>query len=429
MSPGNRRDPLADPQGRPSVEIEGRRLRLSNLDKVLYPEAGFTKAQVIDYYARIGAVDGPPPRRPAGDDGPLARRGRRPVVLREALPVARPRRGCAPPPCRTTSSQCVIDDLPSLVWVANMAALELHTPQAAGSSPDRPDSMVFDLDPGPGATILDCCRVGLDLRGLLDELGLESVVKTSGSKGLHLAVPLHTDATDDHTKEFARAVGQLLAKRDPKRVTVIMKKEQRTGQGVRRLEPERPSTRRPCARTRCAARPAPDGLDAGVWDEVSDALDAGTPTRSTFEAADVLERVEELGDLYAAEPGARAGAARARQTAHGAPMKLDGKVAIVTGASRGVGAATAVALAAEGATVACAARATDADPLPLPGTIDDTVRRITDAGGDAPRRADQPRPRGGRRADGRHDRRALRPARHPREQRRDHVSRRPRPAT
>ncbi len=137
--------------------------------------------------------------------------------------------------------QCVVDDLASLVWGANMAALELHTPQARVSSPDRPDSMVFDLDPGPGATILDCCRVGLDLRDLLAELGLESVVKTSGSKGLHLAVPLHTDTTDDDTKE-------LRARRGP------APRQARTGsghrdhaarrarrEGVRRLEPERPA--------------------------------------------------------------------------------------------------------------------------------------------------------------------------------------------
>jgi bifunctional non-homologous end joining protein LigD len=196
-------------------------------------------------------------------------------------------------------NQCVIDDLPSLVWAANMAALELHTPQARVSSPDRPDSMVFDLDPGPGATILDCCRVGLDLRGLLAELGLESVVKTSGSKGLHLAVPLHTDVTDDDTKGVARALGQLLAKREPDLVTVIMRKDERGGKVfVDWSQNDRHKT------TVCAyslrGRPHPTVSTPVSWDEVSDTLDSGDADALTFEAPDVLERVDHLGDLYRA---------------------------------------------------------------------------------------------------------------------------------
>jgi bifunctional non-homologous end joining protein LigD len=195
--------------------------------------------------------------------------------------------------------QCVIDDLPSLVWAANMAALELHTPQARVSSPDRPDSMVFDLDPGPGATVLDCCRVGLDLRGVLAELGLESVVKTSGSKGLHLAVPLHTDVNDDDTKGFARALGQLLAKREPDRVTVLMKKEQRPGKVFVDWSQNDEHKTTVCAYSlRGKERPT---VSAPVsWDEVSDALDDKDPDALTFEAGDVLERVEQLGDLYEA---------------------------------------------------------------------------------------------------------------------------------
>jgi bifunctional non-homologous end joining protein LigD len=161
--------------------------------------------------------------------------------------------------------------------------------------------MVFDLDPGPGATIIDCCRVGLDLSGLLAELGLESVVKTSGSKGLHLAVPLHTDVTDDDTKEFARALGQLLAKREPDRVTVVMKKEQRSGKVFVDWSQNDEHKTTVCAYSlRGKARPT---VSAPVtWDEVSDALDAGDPDTDAlmFEAADVLARVERDGDLYAA---------------------------------------------------------------------------------------------------------------------------------
>jgi bifunctional non-homologous end joining protein LigD len=280
------------------VEIEGRRLRLSNLDKVLYPEAGFTKAQVVDYYARIGAVmvshlaDRPVTlvRWPNGVGGQS--------FFEKRCPSHAPKwmRSAA---VSDDLTQCVIDDLPSLVWAANMAALELHTPQARVSSPDRPDSMVFDLDPGPGATVLDCCRVGLDLRGLLAELGLESVVKTSGSKGLHLAIPLHTDATDEDTKGVARALGQLLAKREPDLVTVIMRKDERGGKVfVDWSQNDRHKT------TVCAyslrGKPSPTVSAPVSWDEVSDTLDAGDADALTFEAPDVLDRVEHLGDLYRA---------------------------------------------------------------------------------------------------------------------------------
>jgi bifunctional non-homologous end joining protein LigD len=281
------------------VEIDGRRLRLSNLDKVLYPETGFTKGQVVDYYARIGAV-----MVPHLEDRPV-------TLVRWPDGVASQsffEKRCpshAPKWMRSASVsddlvQCVLDDLASLVWAANMAALELHTPQARVSSPDRPDAMVFDLDPGPGTSVLDSCRVGLDLHGLLAELGLESVVKTSGSKGLHLAVPLHTDVTDDDTKGFALAVGQVLAKREPDRVTTIMRKDERPGKVfVDWSQNDRHKTTVSAYSLRGKARPT---VSAPVtWDEVSDALDDGDPdTESlTFEAADVLDRVEQLGDLYA----------------------------------------------------------------------------------------------------------------------------------
>jgi bifunctional non-homologous end joining protein LigD len=280
------------------VDIEGRRLRLSNLDKVLYPQAGFTKAQIVDYYARVGEVmvphlaDRPVTlvRWPDGVDSQSFFEKRCPSHAPEWM------RSVA---VWDDLEQCVIDELPSLVWAANMAALELHTPQARVSSPDRPDSMVFDLDPGPGATVLDCCRVGLDLRGVLAELGLDSVVKTSGSKGLHLAVPLHTDVTDDDTKGFARALGQLLAKREPERVTVVMKKEQRPGKVFVDWSQNDEHKTTVCAYS-LRGKERPMVSTPVSWDEVSDAFDAADPDALTFEAGDVLERVEHLGDLYEA---------------------------------------------------------------------------------------------------------------------------------
>ena len=278
------------------VAIEGRRLRLSNLDKVLYPQAGFTKAQIVDYYARVGEVmvphlaDRPVTlvRWPDGVDSQSFFEKRcpshAPAWMRSAAVI-------------DDLNQCVLDDLPSLVWAANMAALELHTPQARVSRPDRPDSMVFDLDPGPGSSVLDCCRVGLDLHGVLAELGLESVAKTSGAKGIHLAVPLHTEVTDDDTKGFALALGQLLANREPDRVTVVMRKDLRKGKVfVDWSQNDRHKT------TVCAysmrGKERPMVSTPVTWDEVSDALDGKDPDALTFEAPDVLDRIGQVGDVY-----------------------------------------------------------------------------------------------------------------------------------
>ena len=284
------------PQG-DDVEIEGRRLRLSNLDKVLYPAAGWTKAQVIDFYARVGPtmlphLDGRPVtmvRWPDGVDGKSFFEKRCPPHAPEWVETTDVAWGL---------NACVVAELPTLVWMANLAALELHTPQARARTWGRPDSVVFDLDPGPRTTILDCCRVGLELRDVLDQLGLVSVVKTSGSKGLHLAVPLHTDATDDATKGFALAAGQLLAKRDPKRVTVVMKKEERTGHVFIDWS-QNDENKTTIAAYSLRAKERPTVSTPVSWDEVSDALDGGDPSVLAFEAADVLERLAEVGDLYA----------------------------------------------------------------------------------------------------------------------------------
>ena len=217
------------------TEIEGRQLTLSNLDKVLYPATGFTKAAVVDYYARIAPFMLPHLRGraltmvrwPDGVDGESFFEKRCPPH--------------APDWVRTATVDgvraCVVDEVATLAWTANLAALELHTPQATVDDPGHPTSLVLDLDPGPPAGVLECCRVALRLHEMLEQLGLVAVVKTSGGKGLHLAVPVR-GATADATKAFARALGQLLAKESPDRVTIVMARRTR-GSGVRRLEPER----------------------------------------------------------------------------------------------------------------------------------------------------------------------------------------------
>jgi bifunctional non-homologous end joining protein LigD len=273
-----------------------RQLTLTNLDKVLYPEAGFTKAAIVDYYARIAPVMLPHlrdrvvtmVRYPNGVDADSFFEKRCPPHAPDWVRVGR----------LDDLDGCVIDDLPTLVWVANLASLELHTHQARVDDPEHPTAVVFDLDPGPPAGILDCCRVGLELRDLLRDLGLTALVKTSGSKGLHLAVPIR-GATADETKEFARALGQLLAKRDPEHVTVLMARDLRGGKVfVDWSQNDRHKTTVTAYSLR--ARPRPTVSAPVSWDEVREARDRGDASALDLDAPAVLDRVERAGDLYAA---------------------------------------------------------------------------------------------------------------------------------
>jgi bifunctional non-homologous end joining protein LigD len=193
---------------------------------------------------------------------------------------------------------CLIETLPALMWVANLAALELHTYQAAVGDLDRPTALVIDLDPGDAATIVDCARVAIDLRDMLDTLGLAAVVKTSGSKGLHLSVPLNTPGiTDERTKSFALALGQLLESRDPKRVTTVMAKERRRGRVfVDWSQNDRAKTTVAPYSLRIRTRPLVSTPLA--WDEVESMHESGDADALTFEAPEVLERVATHGDLY-----------------------------------------------------------------------------------------------------------------------------------
>jgi len=287
------------------IEVAGdagppRQLTLTNLDKVLYPDIGLPKAAVVDYYARIAPVILPHLRR------------RRLTMVRYPNGVDAEsffEKRCPPhaPDWVHTAEVdgivgCLVDDLPSLVWVANLAALELHTHQATADDADHPTAVVFDLDPGPPATIVDCCRVALELRTRLVDLGLQSVVKTSGSKGLHLAVPVH-GATADDTKAFALAMGQLLAKKDPDRVTVVMNRDQRGGKVfVDWSQNDRHKTTVTAYSLRARSRPM---VSAPVsWDEVADVLATGDTGALDLDIDAVLERVDRLGDLYAPGPAA-----------------------------------------------------------------------------------------------------------------------------
>ena len=280
------------PGVRVEVDVQGHRLSLSNLDKVLYPEVGFTKGQVIDYYTRIAPMVLPHPR-----DRPLTLK-RYPNGVDAQYFYEKRCPSHAPEWVRREQFQgieyCVCDDLPTLVWLANLADLELHPSLSLVDEDLRPTVMAFDLDPGDGAGLAECCEVALLLREALTQLGLESFAKTSGSKGIQVYVPLNNEDVDyDHgTKPLSKALARHLEAQHPKLVVSQQKKELRKGKvlidwsqndehkttvGVYSLRArERPTVSTPLA-----------------WEELDE------PELLVFEAADVLERVERDGDLFA----------------------------------------------------------------------------------------------------------------------------------
>jgi bifunctional non-homologous end joining protein LigD len=284
------------------VDIDGKTLVLSNLDKVLYPEIGLTKGEVLDYYRQIAPailphLAGRPPTLVRAPDGPAG-----PRFFEKNCPRHHPDWVRTAPGFEATGGTkgCMVDDLPTLVWLANLAALELHTHQWAVDDPDHPTALVLDLDPGEPAGMVECCRVALELRDMLDHFDLACVAKTSGGKGLHLSVPLHgSAASDDETKRFALGLGQVLESRDPKHVTVDMAKERRGGKVfVDWSQNDRHKT------TVCvySLRNRPRGtVSAPVsWDEVDDVAGRrrNADDELSFDTTDVVERYEEYGDLY-----------------------------------------------------------------------------------------------------------------------------------
>jgi len=285
----------------PLVDIEGRRLKVSNLDKVLYPAAGFTKAHVIDYYARVGRWMVPHlkdrpltlKRYPDGVDAGSFFEKNAPSHAPEWVQTARVEGS-------TSATDFVLaNDLPTLVWAANLAALELHPSLSRAPEMERPTMMVFDLDPGAPATLLECCQVAVVLRGMFEALKLESFAKTSGGKGLQIYVPLNTaSVTYEDTKGFSREVAQLLEKQIPDLVVSNMKKELRVGKVLVDWS-QNDEKKTTVAVYSLRARERPTASAPVSWGEVEAALKARRPERLVFEAAQVLERVEREGDLFA----------------------------------------------------------------------------------------------------------------------------------
>jgi bifunctional non-homologous end joining protein LigD len=283
------------------VEVEGRRLKLSNLDKVLYPAVGFTKGQVIDYYTRVA-----PAVLPHLRDRPLTLK-RYPDGVEGEFFYEKECPSHRPPWVRTASIQtnrdgrvihfCLANDLPTLVWLANLADLELHTSLSLAQDTMRPTMVVFDLDPGAPAAILECAEVALLLRGVLEELGLESFVKTSGSKGLQVYVPLNTPTGYEETKPFSRALARLLEKHHPKQVTSTQKKSERKGKVLVDWSQNDDFKTTVCVYS-LRARERPTVSTPLRWDEVEAALERKDPERLVFDSEGVLRRVEQHGDLF-----------------------------------------------------------------------------------------------------------------------------------
>jgi bifunctional non-homologous end joining protein LigD len=281
--------------------VAGKRLPVSNLNKVLYPKAGFTKGQVIDYYIRIAPVllphlkDRPltMKRYPNGVDAEFFYEKNCPAHRPKWVKTAK----VWSEGNNRTMDYCLAQDLPTLVWAANLADLELHTSLARKQNVARPTMMVFDLDPGPPADIVQCCQVGLWLRDLLAQMKLKSFAKTSGSKGLQVYVPLNTPVTFDQTKDLSRALAQHLEHEHGDLVLSKMAKALRKGKVFVDWSQNDEHKTTICVYS-LRARDEPTVSTPVKWDEVQTCLKKKDPNLLKFRCEKTLARVAKFGDLF-----------------------------------------------------------------------------------------------------------------------------------
>lgn len=283
------------------LKIKGKAVTVSNLDKVFYPKSGFTKGDVIDYYIKISPVLLPYlknrpvslKRYPDGVEGQFFYEKQRPSHAPDWIKTT--------PVARSDGSMidyCMLNDLPSLVWAANIANLELHPFQHQKSNITKPTTLIFDLDPGPPADIIDCCRVALWIRDIFKALKLECFIKTSGSKGMQMTVPLNTPrATYELTKLLAHTIADVLAARFPKQVVSDMKRSIRKGKVFIDWS-QNDDGKTTVSPYSLRAKELPTVSTPVTWDEVDKALKKGKASLLTFQTKDVLKRVEHDGDLY-----------------------------------------------------------------------------------------------------------------------------------
>ena len=284
------------PDGAIEVLIAGRRLKITNWDKVLFPQTGFTKGQLVAYYARIA-----PSVLPHLHDRALTLK-RYPNGVEEAYFYEKQSPSHRPEWVETRQigdvNYTLAQDRPTLVWLANLADVELHTSLSLAGAPERPTMLVFDLDPGPPAGVVECCEVALVLGGLFGQLGLESVVKTSGSKGLQVYVPLNTRVTYKETKSFARRVAELLEQRMPELVVSRMTKRLRPGKVLVDWS-QNDAHKTTVTVYSVRARERPTVSTPVSWEEVRHCREIADPALLSFDTDQALARVAEHGDLFA----------------------------------------------------------------------------------------------------------------------------------
>jgi bifunctional non-homologous end joining protein LigD len=284
------------------IEVEGRTLKLTNHAKVMYPRTGFTKGELIDYYAAVAPVLLPHlaerpltlKRYPNGVEGKYFYEKRcpphRPDWVRTAAIASERGRG--------TIDYCLAEDLPTLIWAANLADIELHTSLSRAERMDRPTSIVFDLDPGAPAGLKACCRVAMWIREMFDMFGLSTFVKTSGAKGLQVYVPLNTPVGYEQTKPFARAVAELLEKRHPRQVISRMAKDLRPGKVLIDWS-QNDEHKTTVSVYSLRARERPTISTPLAWEEVEEAVRSRREPSLSAEPRELLERAERDGDLFA----------------------------------------------------------------------------------------------------------------------------------
>ncbi|PKN04724.1 MAG: ATP-dependent DNA ligase [Deltaproteobacteria bacterium HGW-Deltaproteobacteria-9] len=283
------------------AQIAGRNLSLSNLEKVLYPSTGFTKAHVLEYYRLVSPYILPHlrgraltlKRYPDGVAEEYFFEKRCPSHQPSWVATAEITRDNGEP-----MTVCLVNDLDTLMWVENLASLELHVPLARADTPENPDAVVFDLDPGNGAGILDCLRVALILRDLLAGLKLACFPKTSGMKGLHVLAPLNQKKTTfDDTKKFSKSVAQVLERNYPDLVTSKMAKEQRVKKVFINWSQNDSSKTMVCVYSlRAGERPTVSF--PMTWKELEHLESNGNPDKIQVEQSEAVNRLKKSGDLF-----------------------------------------------------------------------------------------------------------------------------------
>ena len=283
------------------VDVQGRKLTLTNLDKVLYPATGFTKGELIDYYVRVAPVlvphlAGRPltmKRYPGGVDQEF--------FFEKNAPKHRPDWVKTAPVWSEGNNRNVnyllANDLPTLVWIANLASIELHPSLSLATDISTPTMIVFDLDPGPPANIVQCAQVGLWVREIFDHFGLKSFPKTSGSKGLQIYAPLNTAVGYDDTKPFAHELARRLEREHPELVVSDMKRSLRVGKVLVDWSQNDDHKTTICVYS-LRAKERPTVSTPVDWEEVERCLKKEDPKLLVFDSNDVLKRVEKKGDLF-----------------------------------------------------------------------------------------------------------------------------------